>query len=77
MKENKKIYYIIGLIPVILLALVVAPFINGGLIEFVKEFSKAIENPLRLTFCTNSIKVSLIFMLVYGIGITMWNRHGR
>ena len=75
MKENNrnnKIFYIIGVIPVVWIALLFAPFISGGLIEIIKEFPKAMENPFRLTFCTNSIRVSLFFVLIYVIGITIY-----
>lgn len=70
--SNNRWVYIIGIIPVIWLALLIAPFVDGGLIEIIKEFPKVIENPLRLTFCTNSIKVSLIFMLIYIMGIVIY-----
>ena len=54
MTDNNKtntVLYIIGIIPVIWLALLIAPYIDGGLIEIVKEFPNAIYNPLRITFC--------------------------
>ena len=63
--KNNKIFYIIGVIPVVWIALLLAPFISGGLREIIKEFPNAMENPFRLTFCTNSIRVSLFFMLIY------------
>ena len=62
MIDNNKantVLYIIGIIPVIWLALLIAPYIDGGLIEIVKEFPNAIYNPLRITFCEDSIKVIL------------------
>lgn len=70
--QNNTILYVVGIIPIIWLALLVAPYINGGLIEIVKELPNAIENPFRLTFCANSIKVSLFFVLIYGLGISIY-----
>ncbi len=69
---KNRFVYIIGVIPVVWFSLLVAPYIDGGLIEVVKEFPKAMENPLRLTICVNSIKVSLIFMFIYIIGIAIY-----
>ncbi len=80
MKDNTRtntFLYITGIIPVIWIALLIAPYINGGLIEIIKEFPNAIENPFRLTFCENSIKVSLIFMLIYGMGIAIYESTKR
>ena len=72
-ENNSNIFlYIFGLIPVIWIALLVAPYINGGILEIIKNLTKAIENPLRITFCENSIKVILIFIFVYVIGIGVY-----
>ena len=75
MTDNNKtntVLYIIGIIPVIWLALLIAPYIDGGLIEIVKEFSNAIYNPLRITFCEESIKVVLFSLLIYFMGISIY-----
>lgn len=69
---NNKVLYVVGIIPVMWLALLVAPYIDGGLVEIVKEFPKAIENPVRLTICANSIRVSLFCVLIYGMGIAIY-----
>lgn len=75
MIDNSKtntVLYIIGIIPVIWLALLIAPYIDGGLIEIVKEFPNAIYNPLRITFCEESIKVILFSLLIYFMGISIY-----
>lgn len=75
MIDNNKantVLYIIGIIPVIWLALLIAPYIDGGLIEIVKEFPNVIYNPLRITFCEDSIKVILFSLLSYIIGISIY-----
>ena len=75
MTDNNKtntVLYIIGIIPVIWLALLIAPYIDGGLIEIVKEFPNAIYNPLRITFCEESIKVVLFSLLIYFMGISIY-----
>lgn len=77
-ENNSNIFlYIFGLVPVIWIALLVAPYINGGILEIIKNFTKAIENPLRITFCENSIKVILIFIFVYIIGIGVYEANKK
>lgn len=74
MTDNKTntVLYTIGIIPVIWLAILIAPYIDGGLIEIVKEFPNAIYNPLRITFCEESIKVVLFSLLIYFMGISIY-----
>ena len=76
-KNNNILFYVVGIIPVIWIALLIAPYINGGLPEIITELPKAMENPLSLTFCANSIKVSLFFMLIYGMGISIYESTKR
>lgn len=66
------VLYVFGGIAVVWLALLVAPFIDGGIMEVIKEIPRAMENPFKLTFCANSIKVSLFFMLFYSLGIGIY-----
>ena len=74
MKESKdqKILFIIGLIPVIWIALLIAPSINGGLPTIIKDFPKTMENPFSIVLCSNSIKTILIFVVAYILGIGVY-----
>ena len=76
-RRNNIILYIVGLVPVIWIALLIAPYISDGLVEIIKEFPKAMENPLKITFCANSIKVSIVFLFIYGLGISMYESTKR
>ena len=69
--ETPKYYYIIGVIPVIWIALLIAPSINSGLPGIIKDFPKYMENPFSITWCNSSIKaiIVLIFAYILGIGI--------
>lgn len=71
------VFYVLGIIPVIWLALLIAPYISGGIVEIIEEFPNLINNPFGLTFCANSIKVSLFFVLIYGMGIAMYESTKR
>ena len=74
MKESKdqKILFIIGLIPVIWIALLIAPSISGGLPTIIKDFPKTMENPFSIVFCSDSIKTILIFIVAYILGIGIY-----
>ena len=74
MKKNKdqKILFIIGLIPVIWIALLIAPSISGGLPTIIKDFPKTMENPFSIVLCSNSIKTILIFIVAYILGIGIY-----
>ena len=36
-KYTRKVIYVVGIIPIIWLALLIAPYLSGGLIEIVKN----------------------------------------
>lgn len=67
---------ILGIIPTIWLALLIAPYINGGFPMIIKEFPNAINEPFNLSWCNDSARTILIFIIVYimGIGICLSNR---
>lgn len=71
-KKQKIILCIFGIIPVIWLALLIAPHIDGGLAEIIKNFSKALNNPFSITICNNTIKTVLFLLLAYGLAIGIY-----
>ncbi|WP_243124776.1 VirD4-like conjugal transfer protein, CD1115 family [Eubacterium limosum] len=63
------VLYIALLVPVIGLALRIAPFIDEGLYAFILKFPEAMEHPFKITWCENSLKSILILMILYVMGI--------
>jgi type IV secretion system protein VirD4 len=61
-----------GIIPVVWLALLIAPFISGGLVGIVENLTVAINHPFSLTVCEDSLKTVLIFLCAYGMGIGIY-----
>ncbi len=63
MQEEKRkqqiILFILGIIPVIWLSLIIAPNIDGGLIDIIKKLTKALDNPFQIIICENSLKMNL------------------
>lgn len=72
--DNKDVLIILGIftIPVVWLALLIAPYINNGLIEALPYLTKAINDPFHITLCKNTLKTIFIFLLIYGIGIGIY-----
>lgn len=72
--DNKDVLIILGIftIPVVWLALLIAPYINNGLIEALPYLTKAINEPFHITLCKNTLKTIFIFLLIYGMGIGIY-----
>lgn len=64
--------YVLGLIPVVWFALLIAPAIPGGLAQIVEAFPAAMEHPFQLKWCEDSVKAVLIFIAAYGLGIGIY-----
>lgn len=76
MKENpsnSKWIYILGIIPVIWLALLVAPYLYAeDISSTLKGITKALQEPFNIELCTNSLRTLVIFISMYGIGIVIY-----
>lgn len=72
LSKTNLILYACGIIPVIWLGLLIAPYIQGGLVEIVKNFSTAINNPFNIVICEDSVKTVLVLLLVYALGIGIY-----
>lgn len=71
-KKQKIILSIVGIIPVIWLSLLIAPYVDDGLIGIIKNFGKAIDNPFNIKLCSNSLNTVLFLLLVYGVAIGIY-----
>jgi len=61
--------YACGVIPVVWLALLLAPSLGGGLAGLVMNGGAALDHPFRITICKDSFKTVLLFLLCYGLGL--------
>ena len=64
-KKVAKILYIIGIIPIIWISLLLAPYTDGGIVNIVKNSNVIFSNPFNILFTEDSIKTILIFMVIY------------
>ena len=76
MKQDDKqaaiILSVIGIIPVVWLALLIAPSVGGGLPEILPKLMTVFNNPFHIEFCEDSLKTVLVLLLCYGFGIGIY-----
>ena len=64
--------YCLGTIPVVWLALRIAPFMEDGLPGLIKNFGAAMSLPFHITLCEDSLKTILVLLLCYGLAIGIY-----
>ena len=64
--------YACGIIPVVWLALLLAPCVGGGLLGLVQNGGAALNDPFHIVWCKDSLKTVLVFLLCYGLGIGVY-----
>ena len=72
MKKNGIIFIIVGLILIIWLAILLAPFVNKGLFYIISEFSNIIDNPFNITWCNDSLRTIMVLVMIYILLIAMY-----
>ena len=77
LSKQNCILYACGIIPVIWLALLCAPLLDGGLRTLLEGFGTALENPFQITWCERSLKTMLTVLMLYGMGIGIYVSNER
>lgn len=70
-KQNV-LLYCLGTIPVVWLALRIAPFMKDGLLGLIQNFDAAMSRPFHIMLCEDSLKTVLVLLLCYGIAIGIY-----
>lgn len=63
---------VLGVIPVTWAALMVAPFLSEGLAGIVEGFTSGMRNPVKVTWCADSLKAICIFLVIYGMSLGVY-----
>ncbi len=71
-KQSAIILSVIGIIPVVWLALLIAPSVGGGLPEILPKLMTVFNNPFQIELCEDSLKTVLVLLLCYGFGIGIY-----
>ena len=71
-RQSAIILSVIGIIPVVWLALLIAPSVKGGLPEILPSLLTAFNNPFHIELCEDSLKTVLVLLLCYAMGIGIY-----
>ncbi len=71
-RQTILILSICGVIPVIWLALLIAPLVSGGLAEILQGLPPTLADPFHIIWTKDSLKTVLLFLLGYGMGIGIY-----
>ena len=70
MRQDKKQIIIVGaffIIPVVYIALAVAPHMSEGLSGIIDGLMQAVNKPGNIVLCKDSVKTVLVFLLIYAV----------
>ena len=71
-KKETRIFFFLGVIPVIWFAILIAPSMKNGLPQLIKDFPGIMENPFKFIWCDNSLKVIMVLLVSYLLGIAIY-----
>ena len=71
-KSNDTLFYLIGTIPVIWLALLLAQSLDGGLPELLRNLTSALEQPTNIVWTDKSLPTVLICLAAYGMAVLLY-----
>ena len=71
-EQSSLMLAVIGIIPVIWFALLVAPYLSSGLMGILDGVPEAMNHPFSIRLCGDSVKTVLIFLLSYGMEIGIY-----
>ena len=71
------ILYLCGIIPVVWLALLIAPYLSEGLPGLIANFGSVMNNPFNIQLCEDSARAVLILLLAYGVGLGIYISNDR
>ena len=66
-QKEKTLALVIGLVPVLWFALLIAPYVSDGIPGIIRNFGGIMEHPFKIRFCGDSLKTVLTFLLIYGV----------
>ena len=73
-KQSKQsiILYCFGMLLVIWIGLLIAPYMKAGLKGLVENFGSLMQQPFQITICEDSLKTVLVLLVVYGLAVGVY-----
>lgn len=72
MNDDKYLFLGLLIIPTIWFAILIAPYMDQGLIHALPYLSEALNYPFQFQWCDNSLKTIGIFLVIYVLGIGIY-----
>lgn len=70
--KQKIALYLFGVLPVVWLALLIAPPLQDGLSGLIKNGGAVFARPFHIEWCEGSLKTALILLACYGLGLAIY-----
>ena len=70
--KSKTVLIICGIVPVIWIALLIAPSSSKGLGGIIKELPSLMNSPFKITWCNSSLKVLFLCLFLYLFGVLLY-----
>jgi type IV secretion system protein VirD4 len=71
-RKSAIILSVIGIVPVVWFAILLAPYVSGGLPEILPNLVAVLNHPFQIKLCEDSLKTVLVFLICYGMGIGIY-----
>lgn len=71
-KNDEYLFLGLLIIPTIWFAVLIAPYMDQGLIHALPYLSEALNHPFQFQWCDNSLKTIGIFLIIYVLGIGIY-----
>ena len=71
-KQSEIILALLGIVPIVWISLLIAPFIKEGLPSLFSKLGEIFNNPFHIVLCKDSLKTVLTFLLIYGMAIGIY-----
>ena len=71
-KSNDTLFYLIGIIPAVWIALLLAQSLGSGLPELLQNLTRALEQPTNIVWTDKSLPTILICLAAYGMAVLLY-----
>ena len=68
-RQSAIILSVLGIVPVVWVALLIAPSVSGGLPEILPKLATVFNDPFQIELCEDSLRTVLVLLLSYAMGV--------
>lgn len=71
-RQSAIILSVLGIVPVVWVALLIAPSVSGGLPEILPKLATVFNDPFQIELCKDSLRTVLVLLLSYAMGVGIY-----